>query len=156
MEDNFFKEIGLKLKTPWKYIAFKIYFFGMVILVGGIDIIYSVSEQCSSNWSAPQEVAKNMAAFALAIIASSLVDVNLSSKFSNKSSFSTSSIIVALFAFFLFQQSYIIKSFWSLLPASIGMLLGLTIWVLANHDNVRLRDETFYQEMRGEGHGTNW
>ena len=157
MKKNLFHEIFEKLKQPWKFLAFNLYFIFIVILVGGIDIFYSVKEQYDDGWKEIWDITKNMSAYGLALIAASLVDVLLNSIVENRRSMIILSMATVLFAFVLFNWSYSIKSKFAFFPATIIVILGLITWILANHNNNSLREEFFDEVSKGvEKHNSNW
>jgi hypothetical protein len=154
---HFFKELYIRFCSPWRYTAFVAYFIFIVVGFGGIGVyisMYNVWKFHGSNL--PYEVATNLATYFMAIMASCFVDLNLSLNIKH-----VASTLIISFGFFAicavlamvtfgYQNS---MAFW---PAIIGTVLALFTWILANADNEKLRDETFYKRMRGTEHGNNW
>ncbi len=158
MAKNFTQEIFERFKMPWKYSAFRSYFLFIVIFYGGCGVFLSIYDCYINTWTDSYKIAQNMATYFMAIIAASLVDLNLSSAIKNMASLIINSIALLGFTFVLFLTTYLIKSHYAFLPASIGTVISLIIWILANADNEKLSDESYYNKMRGkeEGHGTTW
>ena len=159
MEQNsIFSELWVKFKNPWKHTSFKIYFVLFVLLFGGLDIYYSLEEQCRLNWVQPWEVAKNMAAYGLTMIGASAVELVLSPDFQNKKSMTYLAFFTALVALLLFHNAYYMQTKFSLILAGINVVIGLIFWIVANTDNANLKEDPYLQEMKEETklHGQSW
>ncbi|RYU91351.1 hypothetical protein EWM62_05265 [Mucilaginibacter terrigena] len=158
METSFLQELYTRFKQPWSQSAFISYFILLVLLAGGFGVIISITECYHGNWDKPEIISKSMATYFVAVIGSSIVDLNLSYNIKNVPSWQINSTGAVLISALLFYLSYNLNGWLSILPAFFGVLLAISIWVLANADNERLNDSAFFQKMRGkeEGHGNNW
>ena len=141
MKENFFTEVWRRFKEPWRYLAFNLYFILFVIVISAVDVHWAfVEQQYFKGWSEPSEVAKNMAAYGLTMIMASLLEFALKPEIKNRTSSMIVSFFIAILALALFVLSYLINTSYSLLPASINVVLGLFVWIVANSDNTNYRD----------------
>lgn len=143
---------------PWRYSAFVSYFVFIVIFFGGCGVFISIWDSYKSCWYEKYKIAQNIATYFMAIIAASVVDLNLSTSIKNIASLIINSIALLGIAFLLFLLTYSTKSSFAFLPAISGLIISLCVWILANADNEKLSDQSFYKKMRGNdiGHGNNW
>lgn len=156
MERNFFQEIFHRLTKPWNT-AFTGYFILIVIIFAGLGVFVSIWSAIDSPEIDGLRIAQNMATYFMAIIASSIVDLNISWEIENRVSFLIYSILLFVIAVFILGLTYYIPSNYAFIPAILGCILAWLIWVLANAYNDRLNDQNFYNIMRGRGvHGQNW
>ena len=143
MEISFIDEQVERFKTPWKHFAFKSYFFWIVILFGGIGIGLTIFEEISKGSIDFNIISKSIATTFVAIIASSLVDLNLSYNIKNVPSLIINSVGFIAISILLLILSFNLKSGWSLLPAIFGYTIAIMIWILANADNDKLSDDSY-------------
>lgn len=155
---NFFREIVERFKLPWSKGAFNAYFFIIVVFFGGIGIWASMLDVWNDCGKDAYRISQNIGTYFMAIIAASLVDLNLSFKIKNVASLVIYSMACLGVACGLFYWSYNITSNYSFIFSILGILIGWLVWILANADNEKLNDSTFYTEMRNneEGHAKNW
>lgn len=147
MKKNFIDEQIDRFKMPWNHSAFKSYFIWIVILFGSIGIGLTIKDEinnCVINYTV---ISKSIATTFVALIAASLVDLNLSHNIKNVPSLIINSIGFIAISILLMILSFNIKGSWSLLPAILGYLLALLIWVLANADNEKLSDDSYMQNI---------
>ncbi len=158
MEKNFFQEVWERFKMPWKYSAFRSYFIWIVLIFGGFGIFLTILKVSKSPDIKGFVVAQDMSTYFIAIIAASLVDLNLSFSIKNIASLIINSLAFFGVSLLLLYLAYNLESNWAFVPASLGVVLSLVIWVLANADNEKLSDSNYYDMMRGKdvGHGSNW
>jgi hypothetical protein len=156
MEKNIFQEALDYFLLPWKQVAFWLYFVGIVIGFGGIGIWLCIYECAVSKEADMYKVSQNLGLYSMAIIAASIVDLNLSTSFKNLASLNILTVILLGVATVLFLLSYYIHSGYGMVPALLGIFISLTVWVLANAENEKLNDSKFYDKMRGEIHGRTW
>jgi peptidoglycan/LPS O-acetylase OafA/YrhL len=147
MDKNFFEELWDRFKMPWKHIAFKSYFFWIVIVFGGLGIIITCCEELGKETPIFFNIARSVATTFIALIAASLVDLNLSFNIKNIPSLIINSLALIGVSILLLYFSFTIQTELSLLPAIIGYVLSILIWILANADNERLSDGTYYKKM---------
>lgn len=147
MNKNFINELLDRFKLPWKHFAFKSYFFWIVIMFGGIGIGLTIYEELRNSVTHINIISKTIATTFVAIIASSLVDLNLSYNIKNIPSLIINSIGFIAVSILLLILSFNLNGNWSLLPAILGYLLALIIWILANADNDKLSDDSYLQNI---------
>lgn len=147
MKENFINEIINRFKSPWKHFGFKSYFFWVVIVFGGIGISMTIRDVVNSKTPDLSIVSKSIATTFVAIIAASLVDLNLSYSIKNVPSLIINSMGFTGISILLMILSFNIQGAWSLLPAIFGYMLALSIWILANADNDKLFDDNYLQQI---------
>jgi hypothetical protein len=147
MENNFLEELYERFKMPWKHSAFKYYFFWIVLIFGSLGIAITGYGEFQSKSPIYLNIAHSIATTFIALIAASLVDLNLSFNIKNIPSLIINSIAFIGVSILLLIFSFKIKTNWSFLPAIIGYFLSILIWILANADNEKLSDETYYKKM---------
>lgn len=158
MHKPFIQEIIERFKLPWDFFAFKSYFLLVIIGFGGLGVFIKIYELCKASSGNGYVIAQDMSTYAIAIIAASSVDLNLSLNINSKPSLTIMSISLIGVAILLMVLCFNIDSYWALLPAIGVVLIALLVWILANADNENLSDSTYYDKMRGkdQGHGKNW
>lgn len=156
MEKNVFQEALEYFLLPWKQTAFWLYFIGIVIGFGGIGIWLCIYECAVSKEDDMYKVSQNLGLYFIAIIAASIVDLNLSTSFKNLASLNILTVIILGFTVVLFLLSYYIRSEYGIIPAMVGVFISLLVWTLANAENEKLNDSKFYDKMHGGSHGKSW
>jgi hypothetical protein len=147
MNKDFINELIDRFKLPWKHFAFKSYFIWIVIMFGGIGIGLTIYEELRNSVTHVNIISKTIATTFVAIIASSLVDLNLSYNIKNVPSLIINSIGFIAVSILLLILSFNLNGNWSLLPAISGYFLALIIWILANADNDKLSDDSYLQNI---------
>ncbi|MEQ1586829.1 MAG: hypothetical protein ABL895_13165 [Cyclobacteriaceae bacterium] len=156
MERNFVQEIYQRVTRPWNS-AFFGYFFLIVIVFAGFGVAYSFFSAIKSPQDDGITVAQNLATYFMAILASSIIDLNISWEIQNRVSFLIYSFLVFVIGVLILVWTYSLSTDYAFIPALLGCTLSWLIWILANADNEKLSDENFYKNMRGKGnHGNNW
>jgi drug/metabolite transporter (DMT)-like permease len=156
MERSFLQEIYHRLVRPWNS-AFFGYFVLIVVVFGGFGVAYSFFSAINSTDVDGTAVAQNLATYFMAILASSIIDLNISWEIENRVSFLIYSVLFFVIGVLFLIWTYSIHTNFAFFPAIIGTLLSWAIWILANAYNEKLSDENFYNNMRGRGnHGQNW
>jgi hypothetical protein len=146
-QKTFFAELTERFKMPWKHGAFRSYFFWIVILFGGFGIMITCYKEATKPTPEIFNISRCIGTTFIAVIAASLVDLNLSFNIKNIPSLIINSIAFIAVSILLMYFSFSINSGWSLVPSILGYILSLLIWILANADNDRLSDETYYKKM---------
>jgi hypothetical protein len=152
---NFIKEIIQRFKEPWCN-AFHGYFWGFVVGFGVLSV--AIPHFFIARVDTTNHIASSLSTYFIALIASSAIEVILSFSTDNKASFAIYSVIVFIIGFILLFLSNSLPTNWGLLPAILGVILALFVWVIANADNPKLNDNKF-REVLKEGinkHGSNW
>jgi len=156
MERGFFSEIHFRLTSPWNP-AFLGYFILIVIVFAGMGVGFSLINVAHSKDQDWIIVAQNLATYFMAILATAIVDLNISWYIENRVSFFIYSILCLVIGIVILYITYSTNSYWAFLPTALGCFLSWFTWILANSDNERLNDENFYNAMRGRNnHGQNW
>lgn len=156
MKRKFFQEICDRLSKPWNS-AFFGYFFLIVIVFAGFGVFYSFFNALHSPSGEAVIVAQNLATYFMAILAASVIDLNISWEIENRVSFLLYSVIILVVGILLLIWTYSMNSGFAFVPSILGCLLSWFIWIIANADNEKLSDENFYNKMRGKGnHGETW
>lgn len=153
MDKNFIDEQIERFKTPWENIAFKSYFFWIVIGFGGIGIWLTIYEELNKSNADFTIISKCIATTFVAIIAGSLVDLNLSFNIKNIPSLIINSLAFIAVSILLLVLSFCVKGGLSLIPAILGYSLALLIWVLANSDNDKMSDDGYFQQITKKVNG---
>lgn len=148
MEEKFLAEQWKRFCNPWKNPAFKYYLFWIVFCFGSLGIGISIAQEYKNvEGFEIKKISESIATTFVALIAGSLVDLNLSFNIKNIPSLIINSIAFIGVSILLVYLSFSINGLWSLIPAVIGYLLSLVIWILANSDNEKLSDSTYYKRM---------
>jgi hypothetical protein len=148
MNNTFLNEQINRFRTPWKESAFQLYFWIIVVFFGGIGIGLTIYEECFNEVFHINTISKSIATTFIGMIAGSLVDLNLSQNIKFVPSLTISTMGVAMVCTLLLLSAFKIDGFWSLLPAILGYLISMLIWILANADNNRLSDEGYLSSMK--------
>jgi hypothetical protein len=135
---NLFEEIKTRFIQPWANPTFVGYFVVCILLIGTLGITLSFIEYSSK----PHElykVALSIGSYFIAIISTSFVDLNLSQKIKNRSSFFIYSLLFLLLSIGLLLLLFAYRDNNAFIFASIGCLLSWFIWIIANSDNENLK-----------------
>lgn len=156
MNRSFFQEIGYRFSKPWNS-AFLGYFLLIVIVFAGFGVAFSFLSAIKSPQNDGIIVAQNLGTYFMAILAASVIDLNISWEIENRVSFLIYSLLAFAVGVGILVCTYLIKSDLAFIPAFLGCLLAWLIWIIANSTNEKLSDENFYNNMRGKDkHGNNW
>jgi hypothetical protein len=156
MKRNFLEELYCRINKPWNS-AFFGYFILIVIVFAGSGVAFSVYDVYNSPADDGINVARNLATYFIAILASSVIDLNLSWEIENRVSMLVYSFLIFVLGFVLVLFIYFLKSDYAFIPALGGCFLSWLVWILANADNDKLSDENFFNNMRGKDkHGKTW
>lgn len=143
--------------SPWKHSSFKWYFWGFVVAIGCIGIYPSLYRFILGETTF-QEVAENIITYSLALIMPACVPILLSYyKIKQK----VSLIVCSLICFVFLPIALVFLTYFFQIPLLVFPLLALAwfSWIVANHDNVDLIDETYNDKIKKEtqkNHGANW
>lgn len=156
MERNFFQEICHRLTRQWNS-AFFGYFILIVIVFAGLGVALSFYAAIKSPQDDGILVAQNLATYFMAILATAVIDLNISWEIQNRVSFLIFSILTFVIGFLILLWTYSLSTDFAFFPAIIGCILAWGVWILANAYNEKLSDENFYNNMRGkDNHGAGW
>ena len=153
---SFISELKDRLRTPWNWSFFGYLF--IVLFFGGIGIAFEAYEAYYSVNDDGYKIAQSISIFFIAVLATSFVDLNLSPKIYNKISFLIYSFIFYGFGVLLLFLSYQKKTDISFIPATMGLILTIFVWVLANADDKKFDEENFSERIKkpSSEHGSNW
>ena len=134
---NFFDEIKSRLVSPFKYPQYIGYFVFCILIVGAMGVNIRVWDYFFNNGSAVA-ISREMATYLIAILGSSVLDLNLSQKIRNKDSFLIYSLILLLFGVFMVVLIAKLDNNISIIIATIGVFISWFVWWFANSDNLLL------------------
>lgn len=161
-ELTIWSEVRTRILLPWKPFNWNFfgYLFGVIILIGGLGVWVSFYMAFKSPMDDGHTAAISLATFFIALWATSYLDINFLTDVENKIGFLLFNFLFFAFAIFLMWLVYELgSSNWSFLPASIGFLLSMIIWYVANADNEKFDEKTYNEKLRSESkkkHGNNW
>ena len=156
MERNFFQEIYHRFTRPWNT-AFFGYFLLIVIVFAGFGVVFSFFNAINSPLDDGVIVDQNLATYFMAILAASVIDLNISWEIENRVSFLIYSFLIFVLGVFILIWTYSIKSDFAFIPAILDCIISWLIWILAKATTETLSVEDCYNNMRGKGkHGGNW
>lgn len=152
-----FEEWWGQFLSPWTHLSFTFYFFGFVVAIGGVGIYPSLFRLLSEKgdfWG----VSENVITYSIALIMPACVQVLLSVfRTDNKVSLVLCSLL--LFCVLPLVITWLSYTFDLPILCFVLLLLSWFVWVVANHDNADLFDETFNEKVRKESkknHGKKW
>ena len=130
------------------------YFLVCIVFFGSLGVFISIFDYDLAN---AYKIAFSMGTYSIAITASAFVDLNLSKRIKQKSSFLIYSLFILGTCIALLVATYFTKSNFAFVFSSIGCILSWIIWIIANSDNENLKcsfDESIYQNVKD--HSKNW
>jgi uncharacterized membrane protein len=161
IQKHFYSEIKdriiLQFK-PFNHLYF-VYMLFFLIILGGLGIWISVYQEINNGQFSYLNVSLNICTYYIALLSTSYIDVNTNHSIENRLSLKIYSFIILGFLIFLFWLSFRYNSYISLIISSLGMVISLFIWHIANSDNEKFSDETYNKKLRDEAknkHGKNW
>jgi hypothetical protein len=137
---NFFDEIRSRLVSPFKYPQYIGYFIFCILIIGAMGVNIRVWDYFFNNGSSVS-IAREMATYLIAILGSSILDLNLSQKIRNKDSFLIYSLILLLFGVFIVFLIAKLDNNISIIIALLGVFISWFVWWFANSDNLLLTRE---------------
>lgn len=140
---NFWNEVKRKLVDPWKESAFCGY-FTLTIILAAIAIITPLAD-VSSGYT--QVITASISTFFVALIVSSTIDLNLSFNTINKASFSIYTILALIISIVLFALTFLLSDFWRLVPSTVGFVISIIIWIIANSDKDIVNDKKHAKKL---------
>jgi hypothetical protein len=161
IKKHFYKEIKERICLqfkPFNHLYF-VYVLFFLIIIGGLGIWTSWYQEYNSHKFNYINVSLNICTYYIALLSTSYIDVNTNHTIENRLSLKIYSFIVLGLLIFLFWLSFRFNSPLSVLFSTIGMIISLLIWHIANSDNEKFSDETYNKRMREESklkHGKKW
>lgn len=158
---HFFKEI--KERSKLQFVPFNdlytVYLVFFILLIGGAGIWISLIQELNNTHFNTKSLTLNIGTYYLALITTSYIDITTNEKIINKKSLQIYSFIFLFIIVAIFGLTFILPSSYSLLLSTIGILIALFIWHLANCDNEKFNDESYSAKMKAgakETHGKSW
>lgn len=158
---HFFKEI--KERSKLQFVPFNdlytVYLVFFVLIIGGAGIWISLIQELNNTHFNTKSLTLNIGTYYLALITTSYIDITTNEKIINKKSLQIYSFIFLFIIVAIFGLTFILPSSYSLLLSTIGILIALFIWHLANCDNEKFNDESYSAKMKAgakETHGKSW
>jgi hypothetical protein len=146
------KEISRRMREPTKRVIFVIYFFAVVLILGGMGWIIPLFRLVfTGDKNALWELPKAFSTFLLAILASAMADIVLSEDGSSEelSSQETTkgfrvfalglSLLGIPLAYAGIQRTQLL---WAYTASILGMLISLFLWWVLNADKSKWQDKT--------------
>jgi len=140
---NFWSEVKDKLTAPWQQSVF-IGLFILLLLLVTIAVVVPLFK-ISSGYI--QSISVSLSTFFIATIVASTIDLQLSYSFLNRASLIVYAILFLLIVLILFALSVLLSSSISLLPAILGFIISIVIWIIANADKDISSDKKHQQKM---------
>ena len=150
-ESNIYNELKDRFLKPWGILSFKLYFFIIIILFGGMGVIVSIYRAfMEGNWDG---IPLNWMTYSLALLVPACIAILLQYLPSAKNKVSLVILSIAVLvgtSLMAFTEKIIV--------AIICMLLAWFFWIIANSDNTYLDDNAYDKGIKQDldGHGKNW
>lgn len=138
---NFIDEIKERFISPFKYPQYVGYFIFCILLIGATGVYITIWDFFVNNGDG-LDISKEMGTYLIAILGTSILDLNLSREIKNKDSFFIYSLIILLIGVITVFLIVRIDTIFSFILAFIGVLLAWFIWWFANADNLNLTRES--------------
>ena len=159
---NFFAaEVKRKFTKPWSNPSFLGYFLVCVIIGGGAGVYISIYEYACTLES--YRITLSVGTYYAAIMAAAFADINMSNKIESKSAFFIYSLLACIIGAILLLITYLLANsnhiFGAFVTSSVGCLLALSMWIIANSDNKHFETESYGENIRDNSnnkHGNNW
>lgn len=158
---HFFKEIKERARLqfyPFNDLYFS-YLFFFVFLIGGVGIWITLFQELNNEEFNYTNFVLNIGTYYLVLLTTSYIDITTNEKIVNKKSLQIYSFILLFIIIGVFTLSFFLPPFFSILMATIGLMLALFIWHLANCDNEKFMDESYMAKIKSEAkttHGNSW
>ena len=155
-KETVFDELLFRFRKPW-CMSFTLHFILMIIIVGGLGIIFSLFNWFFQKDTSTWHIMENIISYSLALVIPSTILIFQSTNDTNKK---VSWIEITVFFFILLPIILSIVSYLfecHILPF-ICMVISWIAWVVANYENANLNDSS-YEEVIKEGknqHGKDW
>ena len=146
---NIFQEYWLRFRKPW-CVAFSIYLILVVVILGGLGVLFSIFSSSLEINNTTEDISikehlisSNLSTYSIALLIPAVISILLSFfELINKVSSTLVSIFIVLLSIGLLVLS-VNRETYSIYVAIFSFLLALFFWVIANHDNEYLSDESF-------------
>ena len=148
---NIFKELKERFIKPWKVLSFKLYFFIVIILFGGMGVINTLYNCINkNNWDG---FPSNLMTYSLAILVPASITILL-----HFFPLAKNKVSLVILCITVLSASFLMAFTDSLFLAIICMLLAWVFWIIANSDNAYLDDNAYNDNINSglSQHGTSW
>lgn len=154
---SIFHEWWEQFKSPWRSSSFQWYFWGVVVAIGCVGIYPSIYRLCVDT-ATFFDVAESIITYSIALIMPSCIPILLSIYKTDKK---VSLVVCSILCYVIMPIALAIITYLSDCLIFVLPLLFISwfTWIVANHDNVDLRDETYNDKIKKESrkrHGKNW
>jgi|GEM_PF-2140761 len=158
---HFFKEVRERSKMQFSPFndLYLTYIFFFILFIGGAGIWISLVKELMSESFNARNFTLNIGTYYLALISTSYIDITTNEKIVNKKSLQVYSFILLFIIIGIFSLTFLLSSGFSILLSTIGILIALFIWHIANCDNEKFNDVSYNAKIRSEVkeiHGNNW
>jgi len=153
-----FIELKNRFIIPWKHPSFVIYFFVIIIIIGGVGPIEALASYYIFNILPCNELCKSLIptiyTYFIAIASTAAVEILLSQKKSKAlTMFCISSIVAISFCAIcaVIFNTFLKNPIKAFVPSVIGLLLSLILWWVGNADNITLLDSSLIPNVTTGG-----
>lgn len=136
-----------KVAASWRFIG-----YSLIVYIGGaMGIFFTWYELCheSPTSYAYHKIAESIATFFVPIVGACVAEIMISPKIYNRIGFNIVSFLVAGASVGLLFWIYDLKSNYSFIPATLGIIVSVVFWIIAYADEEKFSEENFYNQMRG-------
>lgn len=158
---HFFKEI--KEKTKLQFIPFNDLYFSYLIffvfIIGGAGIWICIIQEINNPSFSVKNLTINISTYCLALITTSYIDLITNEKIINRKSLHIYCFIFLFIIIAILTSTFLLPSFYPLIPSVIVIILALFVWHLANCENDKFNDESYNAKIKAEAkekHGEKW
>lgn len=148
---NIFSELKDSFIKPWKTLSFKLYFFFVIVLFGGMGVIVALYNAIKDKqW---EGFAMNLITYSLAILVPAFISIFLQYYPISKNKVSLAILIVVI------AVATPLLALWnSILIAIICVILAWVFWIIANSENALLDDDAYDKSIKQDlvEHGKDW
>lgn len=148
---NICNELKDRFLKPWSILSFKLYFFIIIIIFGGIGVIVSIIKAIKEgNW---EGIPLNLMTYSMALLVPSCIILFLQYLPTAKNKVSLVILIIAVLV-----GTSLITFTANIIVAIICMVLAWFFWIIANSDNTYLDDNAYDNSIKQDlnEHGKNW
>lgn len=139
-----FHELIYKFKKPWNELSFALYFIFAIVTFGGVGVILLFFRKTDNILL---DISQNLLTYSIALLVPALISILTQQYSSFKKKLSLVIIIVTILLIegIIVYCCYFLEALWA---SIISTLLAWFFWVVANSDNIYLKDETFDNDIR--------
>ncbi len=155
---RFSQEVINRIISPWNPIFF--FYFIICLIIGGLGVILIIFNIGTQVTDGSLNIAKGLGTYFIALMAVSYADISLNEKLSNYKAFQQAGLLILVFGALLLVLSFNISPNWVYLPAILGLILSLLMWIVANAKSKKFEEKSYDSSVRedakSKGIGKNW